>query len=111
MFGMGFGEILIVVILAIIFLGPEKLPDALIQMAKFFRTIKKNLIEAKESIDQEINIAQMKQEALSFKQNITKIANEAKEETAIGGREIKDLFGDLNTPITNKKQQIKNKES
>ena len=99
MFGMGFGEILLVVILAIIFLGPEKLPGTLIQIAKFFRTVKKNLTEAKDTIDRELDIAQMKQEALSLKQSVTKITDDTKEEITAPSREVKDLFADINKPL------------
>ena len=40
MFGMGFSEVLVIAIIAIIFLGPEKLPDAMVKVAKFFKTVK-----------------------------------------------------------------------
>lgn len=41
MFGMGFFEILVVLIVAIIFLGPEKFPQAVVDIVKFFRAVKK----------------------------------------------------------------------
>ena len=40
MFGMGMGELLVVAIIAIIFLGPEKLPDAMVKGARYFKTFK-----------------------------------------------------------------------
>ena len=40
MFGMGITEILLIAIVAIIALGPEKLPDAMVQIAKFINKFK-----------------------------------------------------------------------
>lgn len=70
MFGMGFTEILFVAIIAIIFLGPDKLPEAMVQIAKFFNSFKKTVSEAKSTFEQEIHINDLKQEALSYKRQI-----------------------------------------
>ncbi|EJB30422.1 twin arginine-targeting protein translocase TatB [Helicobacter pylori NQ4099] len=66
MFGMGFFEILVVLIVAIIFLGPEKFPQAVVDMVKFFRTVKKTLNDAKDTLDKEINIEEIKKETLEY---------------------------------------------
>ena len=70
MFGMGFTEILFIAVVAIIFLGPDKLPEAMIQIAKFFNNLKKTVNEAKSTFEQEVNINQLKEEALSYKRTI-----------------------------------------
>ena len=41
MFGMGGSEILVILIIALIFLGPDKLPDAAKQISKGIRDLKK----------------------------------------------------------------------
>ncbi|MUU33026.1 Sec-independent protein translocase protein TatB [Helicobacter pylori] len=66
MFGMGFFEILVVLIVAIIFLGPEKFPQAVVDMVKFFRAVKKTLNDAKDTLDKEINIEEIKKETLEY---------------------------------------------
>ncbi|GAA8374406.1 Sec-independent protein translocase protein TatB [Helicobacter pylori] len=66
MFGMGFFEILVVLIVAIIFLGPEKFPQAVVDVVKFFRTVKKTLNDAKDTLDKEINIEEIKKETLEY---------------------------------------------
>ncbi len=66
MFGMGFFEILVVLVVAIIFLGPEKFPQAVVDMVKFFRAIKKTLNDAKDTLDKEINIEEIKKETLEY---------------------------------------------
>ncbi|MFP6207778.1 Sec-independent protein translocase protein TatB [Helicobacter pylori] len=66
MFGMGFFEILVVLIVAIIFLGPEKFPQAVVDVVKFFRAVKKMLNDAKDTLDKEINIEEIKKETLEY---------------------------------------------
>ena len=73
MFGMGFMEIFLVLIVAIIALGPEKLPTAVVDIAKFFKKLKSGIDDAKSTIDDELNIAQMKQQAQEFKANISNV--------------------------------------
>jgi len=70
MFGMGFAEILIVGVIAILFLGPDKLPTAMIEIAKFFRSTKRMIASAKESIDEELHVSDIKEEALSYKKQL-----------------------------------------
>lgn len=71
MFGMGFFEILLIAVVAIIFLGPEKLPKALVDMAKFLKAVKKTMEEAKESLDKEVNLSKIREEALAYKNSLT----------------------------------------
>ncbi|GAA7227225.1 Sec-independent protein translocase protein TatB [Helicobacter pylori] len=66
MFGMGFFEILVVLVVAIIFLGPEKFPQAVMDVVKFFRAVKKTLNDAKDTLDKEINIEEIKKETLEY---------------------------------------------
>ena len=70
MFGMGFTEILFVAVIAIIFLGPDKLPEAMVQIAKFFKSFKKTVSDAKSTFEQEIHINELKEEALSYKRTL-----------------------------------------
>lgn len=95
MFGMGFGEILLVAILAIIFLGPEKLPETMVNIAKFFRSVKSNLTEAKDALESEINISEMKQEAIEYKDKIQKSADTLYSDAETESREVKNIFSDL----------------
>lgn len=67
MFGMGFTEILLIAVVAILFLGPDKLPNAMVKIAKFIKSTKKALTDAKSAIDDELRIAELKEEALGYK--------------------------------------------
>ena len=67
MFGMGFMEIFLVAVVAIIALGPDKLPSAMVDIAKMFKKLKGSLNDAKSTLDEELQISQMKEEVNKFK--------------------------------------------
>ena len=71
MFGMGFMEIMLIAIIAVIALGPEKLPSAMVNMAKMFKKIKSGVDDAKSSLDNELNITKMKDEADKLKAQLS----------------------------------------
>ena len=67
MFGLGFMEILFIAIVAIIFLGPDKLPGAMMDIAKFIKNTKNAITDAKQSLNEEVNFEELKKEALGYK--------------------------------------------
>ena len=71
MFGMGFMEIFLIAIVAIIALGPEKLPTAMVEVAKFLKKFKSGVDDAKSTLDNELNITELKEEANKFKAQIS----------------------------------------
>lgn len=105
MFGFGIGEILLIAIVAIIALGPEKLPDAMVQIAKLFNSVKKGLNDAKTTLDNELNISELKNEANKFKAQIedTKTSLKAEIKVDLGLNEI--LNDDLETPKNKTKEE------
>jgi sec-independent protein translocase protein TatB len=76
MFGIGFTELLLISIVAILFLGPDKLPSAMIEIAKFIKGVKKTVGEAKSSLEEEMKIADLKEEALSYKKQLDDATSE-----------------------------------
>ena len=70
MFGMGIMEIFLIAIVAIIALGPEKLPTTMVQIAKFLNKLKAGISDAKTTLDNELNISEMKEEANKCKAQI-----------------------------------------
>lgn len=85
MFGMGFAEILIIGVIAILFLGPDKLPETMIQIAKFFKSVKTTVASAKSSIEEELHIADIKEEADSYKKQLTEASAELERMTDVEG--------------------------
>ena len=48
MFGLGTGELLVVALLALIFIGPERLPDLATRLGKVVRQVRHAINEMKE---------------------------------------------------------------
>ncbi len=78
MFGMGFMEIFLVLMVAIVALGPEKLPNAVVDIAKFFKKFKTGIDDAKSTLDKELNISEMKQQAADLKVSMEEVTNVAR---------------------------------
>jgi len=92
MFGIGFTEILLISIIAILFLGPDKLPEAMIQIAKFIKGVKKTVGEAKSSLEEEMKIADLKDEALNYKKQLDSATNELKSFKNIDFDDMSDIL-------------------
>jgi sec-independent protein translocase protein TatB len=56
MFGLGMGEIVIILVVALLFLGPTKLPDAAKQIGKAIRELRKQTQNLQETIEQDEHI-------------------------------------------------------
>jgi len=106
MFGMGFMEIFLIAIIAIIALGPEKLPTAMVEIAKFIKKFKTGLDDAKSTLNSELNISEMKAEASKFKSQIeeTKASLSIDSKIDLGLNDI--LKDDLNEPSSKKEEKI-----
>lgn len=53
MFGMGIGEIVVIIVVALLFIGPEKLPEAAKSLSKGIRDIRKQTRELRDTIDED----------------------------------------------------------
>ncbi len=115
MFGMSFAEIMIIAIIAILFLGPEKLPSSMVQIAKFFKSFKNSINSAKTSFEQELKMQELKDEAFEYKKKLDSTANEMRktvtfdelEEIKQSTAEVTDAFKDIKESM-NKVSEIKN---
>ncbi len=116
MFGMGFTEILFIAVIAILFLGPDKLPTAMVEVAKFFRGLKKTIGTVKDSIEQEMNVADIKEEALAYKKELLKATSEIKEATDVSSMAPSltnlndDFLDDMVEPKKKKKKESPKEE-
>ncbi|WP_242333937.1 MULTISPECIES: Sec-independent protein translocase protein TatB [Anaeromyxobacter] len=54
MFGLGFGEIVIIAILALLLLGPDRLPEAAKTLGKTLREVRKATDDIKDQIETEL---------------------------------------------------------
>jgi sec-independent protein translocase protein TatB len=53
MFGMGIGEIVVIIVVALLFIGPEKLPEAAKSLSKGIRDIRKQTRELRDTIEED----------------------------------------------------------
>ncbi|MDO7253657.1 Sec-independent protein translocase protein TatB [Helicobacter cappadocius] len=91
MFGMGIFEILVILIVAVIFLGPEKLPQAMVDVVKFFKAVKKTLNDAKDTFDKELHMSEIKKEALEYRNTFESSVDNITKDIQL--KEIDDMFG------------------
>ncbi len=103
MFGIGFTELLLISVVAILFLGPDKLPDAMVQIAKFIKSVKNTVGEAKNSLEEEMKISDLKDEALKYKAQLDNASNELKSFKNIDFNDMDDLMNDDHKPAIKKK--------
>ena len=79
---MGFTEILFIAVIAIIVLGPDKLPEAMLQIGKFVGKIKKMWKDATADIRRELELEEMKEEMQKYKKQLEEL--QRKVDTDVG---------------------------
>ena len=92
MFGMGFMEILLIAIVAIIALGPEKLPTAMVEIAKFIGKFKSGVNDAKQTLDNELNLSDMKSELESLKAQLAQTKEDAKKSAGLDDLNLDEVI-------------------
>ena len=115
MFGMSFAEIMIIAVIGVLFLGPDKLPSTMVQIAKFFKSFKGSINDAKSSFEQEIKIQELKEETLEYKKKLDSAATSMRktvtfdelEEIKSSTAGVTDTFKDIKESM-NKVNEMKN---
>ncbi|VAY86430.1 Twin-arginine translocation protein TatB [hydrothermal vent metagenome] len=104
MFGMGFTEIFLILLVAIVALGPEKLPGAAIDIVKLFKKFKTGIEDAKTTLNDQLSISEIKKEAEKLKVNVDDVAN-------LTSLDIKPIKLDNKKRKKKEKISLKNKEA
>ncbi|NPA10711.1 MAG: twin-arginine translocase subunit TatB [Epsilonproteobacteria bacterium] len=73
MLDIGFPEFMFIIIIAIIVLGPDKLPEALKTTGKFIGKIKRMWRDATSDIRRELELEEMKEEMKKYKEELEKL--------------------------------------
>ncbi len=60
MFGIGFGELILLLVIALIVFGPEKLPEVAKTFGKFYRQVKDYTDSLRETVERELSIEDLK---------------------------------------------------
>ena len=101
MFDFGFWEMLMVVVVALIVVGPERLPG-LARTAGFWVGKAKRMVnDVKSEIDRELAADELKKTL--DKQNLMSDVYEVIEETKQTGKEIKQEIEQLDTPVADER--------
>lgn len=111
MFGMGFMEILLIAIIAIVALGPDKLPTAMVEIAKFMKKFKSGVEDAKSTLDSELNLKEMKEEAQKFKAQIENTKSSVNLNNHVDLGLDKLINDDLDSSSKNETQSIEENSS
>jgi sec-independent protein translocase protein TatA len=78
MFGLGAGEILIILVLAFLMFGPKQLPEIGRQVGKAVKGLKETADDLRKSVEPEVNLIQ--QEVKMVEQDLEASMKEAEEE-------------------------------
>jgi sec-independent protein translocase protein TatB len=80
-----------------LFLGPDKLPETMVQIAKFFRSVKSTVNTAKATIEEEMKLSGIKEEVLNYKNELTNASAELERMTNVTeiGSELTGIKSEL----------------
>ncbi len=94
MFDIGSPEIILTLIIAILVLGPDKLPEALKALARIIKKLKRMWNDATKDIRQELEMEDMKEEMQKYKDELEKIQKELpkKNTTINNNRDMSDFL-------------------
>ena len=107
MFDIGFGEIIIIVLLALVIMGPERLPQAIRSILKWVHYLRQTASSLKETVEQELNIDEIKKDlqteaierqAELFRQQAEKTSEDFKKVSLKNKEEIARLMDEDKTP-------------
>ncbi len=99
---MSMGEILVILVVAILVLGPDKLPDTIVQIAKFWKALKRNIDNAKSSIEKEIRINELKNETKKYQDEFSSANENIRKKLSFEEFDVlkKDILEDKKVDLT-----------
>jgi len=91
MFGLGFTEILLIAVLALLFIGPDKLPDTMKTIARTLGKLKRMVDDTKSTIEQELKVDELRQEVMQYRAELDKAKNDLGSFKNIASKEIESV--------------------
>ena len=104
MFGMGLTELILIAIVGIIALGPEKLPDAMVKMAKMFNKLKSLLNDAKDTLDEQVHLEEIQKDMETYKERLEETNAEIMRVS--GADKAKSEMSKLDTMLNNESDEL-----
>lgn len=107
MFGLGFTEILLIAVIALLFIGPDKLPDTMRQIARGLGKAKRMFEDTKSSIENELRVDDLRAEALQYRTQIENAKKDLSSFKNIANDEITQIkqSATLENPLAKEKKQ------
>jgi sec-independent protein translocase protein TatB len=91
MFGLGFTEILLIAVLALLFIGPDKLPDTMKTIARTLGKLKRMLDDTKSTIEQELRVDELRQEVMQYRAELDKAKSDLSAFKNVANKEIESV--------------------
>jgi sec-independent protein translocase protein TatB len=102
MFDIGFTELLVIAVIALLVLGPERLPGAISSASRKLSQLKRSFNSLKEELAKEVNIEELRQDA--HNSTIMKQLEE-------GGKDIKENLAEVRSSLTDLEYDIHNSDT
>jgi len=100
MFDMGFTEIILIAIVALLFIGPDKLPDTLRSIARGLGKLKRAFEDTKQTISNELQIDELKSEALKYKQELEGARDSLSSFKNIAAKEVNEIKSSVESSVS-----------
>jgi sec-independent protein translocase protein TatB len=111
MFGIGFWEFIVIAVIAIVVLGPDKFPEAMVKVVKIFKSLSKTLSEAKRSVEEELNLQELKEDADKYRALLQRNTKEIKKSISFDELEtLKSSTKEVNSAIEEIKKEATQNE-
>ncbi|MFT6310841.1 MAG: sec-independent protein translocase protein TatB [Porticoccus sp.] len=102
MFDIGFTELLVIAVIALLVLGPERLPSAISSASRKLSQLKRSFNSLKEELAKEVNIEELRQDAHN-----SAIMKQLEE----GGKDIKENLAEVRSSLTDLEYDIHNSDT
>ncbi len=91
MFGLGFTEILLIAVVALLFIGPDKLPETMKTVARTLGKAKRMFDDTKDTIQNELRIDDLREEALSYRNQIEQAKEDLSAFKNVANKELEEV--------------------
>ena len=109
MFDIGFAEILVIALLGLVVLGPERLPQVIRTAVRWLHHFRQTARNVRETMESELNIEEIKQD-LHFK-DIERQLQSVKQQASEAGESMNNMSSQLQKELDRSlSQQLDNKE-